>query len=153
MAKGLNDLEKQLYNFKQNLTGNVAKEIKKDFETVVENAIDIYYDEYVPKEYIRTGNFLNVIKSANVLKASPTAIQLFASSKFMTPYSTVDENGNDKTVAPGVIFNSSFLLGEHGHDSRIKVDIPPFERIGNSIQTGINGAIRRGIVSTLKRYL
>ena len=52
------EIEKQVKNLEKNIANKVAPNINKLFIRSVERAIQNWYNDYPPRYYIRTGNFM-----------------------------------------------------------------------------------------------
>ena len=162
------EIEKQVKNLEKNIANKVAPNINKLFIRSVERAIQNWYNDYSPRYYIRTGNFMNVVKSAktrgngNILRMSVDSGYMdnyhgwygysFGNTYNITPRKISTFNG--QKLNSSMAFDFMFVQGEHGHgDLLAHKSIPPYLYVERDIEDGFGGRAWKIIDKQMKNIL
>ncbi|MBQ4523313.1 MAG: hypothetical protein IJA10_10240 [Lachnospiraceae bacterium] len=150
MAKNdLDDLIKKLDRIENHLGEEIAPAVNKLLkESVVRSLVD-WYNDYDPKYYKRTNNFMNVIANTR------------ASGKKNIIVMTVDSGCMDlypgffgQSLQPSTAFDYMFMNGEHGHGYwMMHQSIPPYMYVEDDIYDGFGGRINKIMNSTIEKIL
>lgn len=122
----------------------IKPKIEKYFEESVQNSIIDFYNSYAPIDYLRTGNFLNVLNTARTYAYGDT-IEMQVSNTSMDVY----PGWGNQSLAPDGSFNMFYMNGYHGYDSidgllRI-VSNPPHLQVLKDVQNGFGGRVYKDI--------
>lgn len=137
MAKDLNDLISKLEKLNNNLAEEIAPEVNKLLKESVNFSLVDWYNDYDPKVYKRTNNFMRSSNSAKTTGEGNTLIMSVDSSP-MSDY----PGFWGQTLDADAAFDFFFMNGEHGHGKyMMHQSLPPYMAIENDISDGFGGRI------------
>lgn len=150
VLKDINKLEK-------NLAKECAPKINKLFKKSLNFAMANWYNDYDPKKYNRTYNFMKVLNTAKTT-GSGTTITMQADSSSMSDYQGFDEppyKGYEKEpLAASLAFDFFFMNGEHGHGNwMMHKSIPPFMTVDRDVDDGFGNRVQDIISATMGNLL
>lgn len=150
VLKDINKLEK-------NLAKECAPKINKLFKESLNFAMVDWYNDYDPKRYNRTYNFMKVLNTAQTT-GSGTTITMRVDSSAMSDYQGFDEppyRGYEKmSLNAGIAFDFFFRDGEHGHGNwMMHRSIPPFMTVDRDVDDGFGNRVQDIISATMGSLL
>ena len=148
MAKDLNELISKLEKLNNNLAEEIAPEVNKLFKESVNISLVDWYNDYDPKVYKRTNNFMRSSNSAKTTGEGNILIMSVDSSP-MSDY----PGFWGQTLDADAAFDFFFMNGEHGHGKfMMHQSLPPYMAIESDISDGFGGRID-GIVDEKIRQI
>ena len=159
MAKGdlasiiMTDVKKK----EKQLAKEVAPEINQLFKESVYDSLIDWYSDYMPMEYVRTQNFMNVYNSAYT-SANGTILTLQVDSSRMNDYPGFDRppypTYERQSLKAKTAFDFIFMNGEHGHGRwMMHQSISPFDRVDRDFRSGFGGRVQKIIDKRAKKIL
>ena len=137
MAKDLNDLISKLEKINDNLAEEIAPEVNKLLKVSMNFSLVDWYNDYDPRMYKRTNNFMRSSNSTKTTGEGNTLIMSVDSST-MNDYPGFWGQTLDSDTA----FDFFFMHGEHGHGKyMMHQSLPPYMAIENDISDGFGGRI------------
>lgn len=139
------------------LTKEVAPEINELFKDSVRFSLLEWYENYDPKIYRRTSNFLSVYQTARTTSHN-NILTMTVDSSLMNDYPGFDippyEGYEKQVLYANAAFDFMFMEGEHGHGRwMVRRSIPPFWVVDSDIQDGFNGRAQEIINKKAKKIL
>ena len=150
MAKdGLNDLIKKLNRIKNHLAEEIASDVNELLKESVRLALIDWYNDYDPKMYKRTYNFMKILDNTKT-SGKGNLITMFVDSGSMDSYMGFW----GQSLQPSTAFNFMFMNGEHGHGRwMMHQSLPPYIYIDADISDGFGGRINKVIDNAISRIL
>ena len=137
MAKDLNDLISKLEKLNNNLAEEIAPEVNILLKESVNFSLVDWYNDYDPKVYKRTNNFMRSSNSAKTTGEGNTLIMSVDSSP-MSAY----PGFWGQTLDADAAFDFFFMNGEHGHGKwMMHQSLPPYMYVERDIESGFGGRL------------
>lgn len=148
---------KDITKLEKNLAKECAPKINNLFKESLNFAMLDWYNDYDPKKYNRTYNFMKVLNTAKTT-GSGTTITMQADSSSMSDYQGFDEppyRGYEKEPLPASLaFDFFFMNGEHGHGNwMMHRSIPPFMTVNRDVDDGFGNRVQDIISATMGSLL
>lgn len=159
MAKNslLADIEKKLDKIKNHIAEEVAPEVNKLFKESVSWSLIDWYNDYDPKMYQRTNNFMKVITSART-SGKGNILTMTVDSDSMSSYSGFDippyEGYKREPLSADAAFDFMFMNGEHGHGRwMMHRSLPPYMYVDRDVFTGWDGRLDKIVNNKIEQIL
>lgn len=150
MAKDLNELISKLEKLNNNLAEEIAPEVNKLLKESVNISLVDWYNDYDPKYYSRTNNFMRVSNTAKTT-GEGNVLNMSVDSSSMDAYPGFFEG---KNLEPDAAFDFFFMNGEHGHGIfMMHQSLPPYMVIESDISDGFGGRIDGIIDEKIRQIL
>lgn len=138
MAKNnlYSDFEKKMDWIKTHIAEEIAPQINKLLRESVSYSLIDWYNDYEPKKYKRTYNFMNTLNNTWT-KGKGNLLTMIVDSGSMNAYPSFS---GGKSVEPSKAFDFMFINGEHGHGRyMMHRSLPPYMYVDRDISTGWDG--------------
>lgn len=158
MAKNdLNDLIKKLDRIENHLGEEIAPAVNKLLKESVSRSLINWYNDYDPKDYKRTYNFMKILESTRT-SAKGNLLLMSVDSGNMHDYHGFDnppyEGYKKQKLTANYAFDFMFMNGEHGHGRwMMHQSIPPYMYVEDDIYDGFGGRVNKVINKTIEKIL
>lgn len=153
MGTNLRNWKNQLNDLEKNIAKILSPHIEELFTNSVTKSLAEYYRHKEGAFYNNTYNFLNAVKSVNVV-GTGNIITMTVSSEYMNDYPSFC--GNGRKLYKETAFDFFFKSGEHGHGewALYPPTFPtPYEIVNSDIMSGFNGRINKVFNSLYKKNI
>ena len=145
MARTLDDLAKKLEVIENHLAEEVAPQVNELLKESVRFALIDWYNDYDPRSYIRTYNFMKILKGTRT-SGKGNLLTLSIDSGYMDSYKGFDDPPYEeyvrKKLQPSTAFDYMWMEGEHGHGNwMMHKSIPPYMYVERDIADGFGGRL------------
>lgn len=159
MASGklTNQVLSGLKKLEKNLAKEVAPEVNKLFKESVSFSLIDWYNDYDPRMYQRTNNFLSVANTATTT-GQKNIVTMRVDSSRMTDYPGFEyppyKGYEQQTLGAAYAFDMFFMNGEHGHGNwMMKQSLPPYMYVENDVFDGFGGRVQNVINRKMRQLL
>lgn len=148
-GKGLDDLIKKLDRIENHLAEEIAPDINKLLKESVRFSLVDWYNDYDPKSYKRTNNFMKILDSTRT-SGRGNSLTMSIDSGSMDNY----PGFYNQKLQPSTAFDFMFMNGEHGHGKwMMHQSLPPYMYVDADINDGFGGRVNQVINNGIKRIL
>lgn len=150
MANTLEDLEYKLNRIQNHLAEEIAPQVNNLLKESVAHSLIDWYNDYEPKIYQRTNNFMNILNNTRT-SGKGNLLILTVDSDGMNSYPSFF-GGN--SLQPSIAFDFMFIDGEHGHGRWMMYrSLPPYMYVDRDISNAFNGRINQIMNNTIVKIL
>lgn len=146
---GLNDLIKKLDRIENHIGEEIAPSVNKLLKESVLVSLVAWYNDYKPKTYDRTYNFMKILDNTRA-SGKGNVIYMSVDSGSMNLY----KGYSNKPLQPSTAFDFFFMNGEHGHGNWLMhTSTPPYLYVESDIYNGFGGRINDAINDAIGKIL
>lgn len=150
MTKNIyNDLKKKIDRIENHLAEEIAPQVNELLKESVRYALVDWYNDYTPKFYERTYNFMKILDNTKT-SGRGNLLTMSIDSGSMNKY--VGWFG--QSLQPSTAFDYMFIDGEHGHGKlKMSQSLPPYMYVEEDIESGFGGRLDRIINNRIEKIL
>lgn len=152
MAKNnlYSDFEKKMNRIKNHIAEEVAPQVNNLLKESVSYSLIDWYNDYEPKTYQRTNNFMNILNNTRT-SGKGNLLTLTVDAGGMNSYPSFF-GGN--SLQPSTAFDYMFMNGEHGHGRwMMHRSLPPYMYVDRDISTGWDGRLNKIVNKKIEEIL
>lgn len=163
---GLDDLIKKLNRIENHLAEEIAPDINELLKESVRSSLIDWYNDYNPRDYIRTNNLMNILENTRT-SGKGNLLTMFVDSGSMSNYPgwngygygnsyTIgkSEKYSNQKLNASIAFDFMFMNGEHGHGKWMKhQSLPLYMYVDADISNGFGGRANKVINDKIGKIL
>ena len=143
------DLKSKLSRIENNIAEEIAPQANEYFKESVRYALVDWYNDYDPKTYERTRNFMNILNSTRA-SGHGNILSFIVDSGSMNTY----PGWFNKNLQPSTAFDFMFMNGKHGHGNwMMHKSLPPYMYVEQDIESGFGGRLDNLINNRIDKIL